>query len=214
MKTKTIGEIIRDQRLKHQVDLPELSRKTRIRLEYLKALENNQFDQLPAATFVKGYIKIYARIFGFDHKPLIALLRRDYKESAKGMLIPRDFINPVLKRKKVNKPVTWIVLSLVAVFITLFSYIAWQWYSYNQPPRLVIQQPEEDQIVSSQVEIQGETVMDVILTINSQPVAVRSDGKFQHTIHLPREGINTISIKATDRKGKTAELQRSVYVQY
>jgi cytoskeleton protein RodZ len=54
MKTQSIGELLRQEREAHRLPLPELAKRTRIRLEYLEALEHNQFDRLPAATFVKG----------------------------------------------------------------------------------------------------------------------------------------------------------------
>ena len=99
MRTKTIGETLKDERNKHRLRLEDLAKKTRIRASYLQALEENRFEDLPATTFVKGYIKTYAHVFGFDHQPLLAMLRRDYKESAKGRLIPREFIKPILANK-------------------------------------------------------------------------------------------------------------------
>lgn len=68
--TKSIGEILREERLKHRLSLSDLAKRTRIRLSYLEALEDSQFNQLPAAIFVKGYIRAYGQVFGFDHKPL------------------------------------------------------------------------------------------------------------------------------------------------
>jgi cytoskeletal protein RodZ len=41
--------------------LDDLVAETRISLRYLHAIESNDFDALPAETFVRGYVKEFAR---------------------------------------------------------------------------------------------------------------------------------------------------------
>lgn len=214
MKTKTVGEILREARLRHRVSVSELAQLTRIRRQHLLALEANQFTQLPAATFVKGYIKTYARIFGFDHQSVVALLRRDFKESARGKLVPRDFIKPVLKRRQLWRPVTYLVLGLGLVFVSLVSYVGVQWYQLHRPPNLTITQPEENSLVAPRVEITGQTEPEAVVSVNHQPVALQPDGSFQTQLFLTREGLNTISVEASDRRGKTTLMQRTVRVKF
>ena len=119
MKTRTIGEMLRDERQGRRFRLEDLANRTRIRIENIEALEANEFEKLPSATFVKGYIKTYAELFGFDHKPLLALLRRDYKESARGTLVPREFITPVLRQRITFNSLTLFVIALVGVLLGL-----------------------------------------------------------------------------------------------
>lgn len=214
MRQKTVGEMLRDERLTHRIQLPELAKRTRIRLEYLEALEENQFDLLPAATFVKGYVKIYARLFAFDPQPLLALLRRDYKESAKGQLVPREFLTPVLKKRRHLKPVTFVMIGLFLVFLTLVSYIGIQWWMLQQPPRLVVTQPEELAVVGPQVEVRGSTEPEALVVVNEQPVALQPDGSFQTEVSLMTEGIVTIVIQSRDDQGKTSVVQRQVQVTF
>lgn len=214
MRQKTVGEMLKDERLTHRIQLAELAKRTRIRLEYLEALEENQFDLLPAATFVKGYVKIYARLFGFDPQPLLALLRRDYKESAKGKLVPREFLTPVLKKRRHLKPVTFVMIGLSAIFLTLVGYISVQWWLLQQPPRLEVSQPEELAVVGPQVEVRGSTEPEALVVINEQPVALQPDGSFQTEVSLMTEGIVTIVIQAKDEQGKTSIIQRQVQVNF
>lgn len=214
MKTKTIGEILRDEREFHRLTVDELAKRTRIRPEYLTALENNQFEKLPAAAFVKGYIKTYGTLFGFDHQPLLGLLRRDFKESAKGQLVPREFIKPLLKKGQFWTPTTGFLIMLSAIFVTIFSYVAVQWYAFNRPPKLEVAKPEANAEVAAQVVVTGQTNQEAVLTVNDQPVALQADGSFETEIFLPREGITTITIEAKDRRGKSSLVQRTVYVRF
>jgi cytoskeletal protein RodZ len=214
MQTQTIGEILKQEREFHRLTLDELAKKTRIRSEYLQALESNQFDGLPSATFVKGYIRTYGQIFGFDYQPLLRMLRRDYKESARGQLVPREFITPVLRRPARGTPITYLMVALAVVMVTLLSYVGFQWYQLQLPPPIEISSPENNQVVGPQITLSGWTESDVVVTINTQPVTVQPDGSFETELSLTREGLTTISVEAVDRRGKTNLVQRTVNVKF
>ena len=53
------------------MELDELSRITRISARYLQAIEDNAFDRLPAAVFVRGYLKEIASTLEIDEGELI-----------------------------------------------------------------------------------------------------------------------------------------------
>lgn len=214
MQTQTIGDLLRSAREKAHFTLEDLAKDTHIKLEYLVALEENNFDALPAATFIKAYIRNYARIFKLDEKPLLAILRRDYEESVKGQLIPREFLYPQLKKKTLWSPIHLVFLSVMMVFAVFFSYALWQWFQLNRPPALILISPEEDAEVASRIIFKGNTKANAILTINSTPVALREDGSFETELYLPQEGVNTVTIKASDKNGKSTVLQRNVQVKF
>jgi cytoskeletal protein RodZ len=214
MQTQTIGDLLRAAREKARFTLEDLAEDTHIKIEYLVALEENNFDFLPAATFIKAYIRNYARVFKLDEKPLFAILRRDFEESVKGQLIPREFLYPELKKKTLWMPVRLVLLSVITVFAVFFSYAAWQWYQLSRPPALILASPLENEEVSSKVILKGKTTLDAILTINSVPVALKVDGSFENELYLPQEGVNTITVKASDKNGKSTILQRSVKVKF
>jgi cytoskeleton protein RodZ len=61
-----IGSSLREARLRQGLDFPEIEQKTKIRGKYLRALEDEQFDVLPAQTYVKGFLRSYAEYLGLD----------------------------------------------------------------------------------------------------------------------------------------------------
>jgi cytoskeletal protein RodZ len=61
-----IGSSLREARLRQGVDFPEIEQSTKIRGKYLRALEDEQFDLLPAQTYVKGFLRSYAEYLGLD----------------------------------------------------------------------------------------------------------------------------------------------------
>jgi cytoskeleton protein RodZ len=214
MKTRTVGELLRAERENRQVSLDLLSTKSRIKLSLLEALEANQFELLPAAVFVKGYIKAYGRLLGFDHRPVVALLRRDFKESARGQLIPREFLTPVLRRRQFMTPFRLLVIGFILFFAVLFGYLAWQWQLVNRPPQLVITEPAVSATVAAQVVVKGLAQPDTVVLVNDLPVSLKPDGSFAAEIVLPTEGLATIKVTVTDRKGKQTTKERLVMVKY
>jgi hypothetical protein len=61
-----IGNSLREARIRQQLDFPEIELATKIRAKYLRALEDEQFDVLPAQTYVKGFLRSYAEYLGLD----------------------------------------------------------------------------------------------------------------------------------------------------
>jgi cytoskeletal protein RodZ len=61
-----IGNSLREARLRQQLQFSVLEERTKVRPKYLRALEDEQFDVLPAPTYVKGFLKAYADALGLD----------------------------------------------------------------------------------------------------------------------------------------------------
>jgi hypothetical protein len=61
-----IGNSLREARLRQGLDFPEIEQGTKIRGKYLRALEDEQFDVLPAQTYVKGFLRSYSEYLGLD----------------------------------------------------------------------------------------------------------------------------------------------------
>ena len=61
-----IGNSLREARLRQGLEFADVERATKIRPKYLRALEDEQFEILPAQTYVKGFLSTYAEFLGLD----------------------------------------------------------------------------------------------------------------------------------------------------
>ncbi len=61
-----IGNSLREARVRQQLELGEVELATKIRARYLRALEEESFEALPAQTYVKGFLRTYADYLGLD----------------------------------------------------------------------------------------------------------------------------------------------------
>jgi len=66
-----IGEALRRARDARGLSLEQAAQDTRISLRFLEALEDEQFDELPAPVYVRGFTRSYANYLGVDPQPLI-----------------------------------------------------------------------------------------------------------------------------------------------
>lgn len=62
------GPFLRKIREYKNVDLVHLSELTRVGSHHIKAVENDQFDQLPATVFVRGFVVQIAKVLGLEHE--------------------------------------------------------------------------------------------------------------------------------------------------
>src|ERR1035437_4499335 len=65
-----VGETLRRERLKRNLDLEEISQELKISTRFLQAIENDQYDKLPGGIFAKSFVRQYARLLGLDEEAI------------------------------------------------------------------------------------------------------------------------------------------------
>lgn len=70
---QTIGERLLEARQRRGVSIREAAEATKVRGDYLTAMENNQFDGIPLAdVYRRGFLKIYARFLRLDPERVVS----------------------------------------------------------------------------------------------------------------------------------------------
>lgn len=68
---ESVGEFFRQVRETKGLTVDEVSSKTRIRFDFIKALEDGNFSKLPDQVFARGFVRSYARSLGLDEEDAI-----------------------------------------------------------------------------------------------------------------------------------------------
>ena len=68
---ENFGSYLKHERELRGFSLEEIAAETKISIHFLRALENNQFDDLPEKVFIKGYVRSFARIIGSDEHEML-----------------------------------------------------------------------------------------------------------------------------------------------
>jgi cytoskeleton protein RodZ len=66
-----IGNTLREARVRRGLDISRCEAETKIRAKYLRALEDEEFDVLPAPTYVRGFLRSYAEFLGLDGRLML-----------------------------------------------------------------------------------------------------------------------------------------------
>ena len=67
----TLGKYLRDAREAMGIDIREAAQETRISVNYLNALEEEDFSKLPGEVFVRGFLKNYGRYLHLEEAEVI-----------------------------------------------------------------------------------------------------------------------------------------------
>lgn len=216
IQSLTLGEKMRKARNEKRITLSEISKNTKIQMEYLENLESGNYSKLPADVYVKGFLKSFAEYIGINEDYLIKSfnkeksIQKNIAGNGKNEIVPRK-IN--LSRFSINpKMISIIFISLF--FLGLLFYLYRNLNNFVSNPELVILNPSNNAIINeSSVIIKGKTDVGNNLFINNQPALVDENGFFNENIIL-REGINVISVKSVNQFNKEVVESVSVEAHY
>jgi cytoskeleton protein RodZ len=71
-----IGETLRQERLRRNLGLQQISNELKLSKRFLEAIEAEQFDRLPGGVFTRSFVRQYARYLGLDGEELAAEVAR------------------------------------------------------------------------------------------------------------------------------------------
>ncbi len=91
-----IGATLKDARRRLGMDIKEAEERTKIRTRYLRALEAEDWEVLPAPAYVRGFLRTYGQILGLDGGALADRYRRNFEEPAAAAVAPPE---PVLRNR-------------------------------------------------------------------------------------------------------------------
>lgn len=109
-----IGETLRTAREEQGRTLEEASRDTRVRADYLRALEEDQFDGFGGDVYAKGFLSTYARYLRLDPAPLLERYRRYAKHDEYDTAALAS--GPVTAFPSGSAP-PWVIWALVAAVV-------------------------------------------------------------------------------------------------
>jgi Helix-turn-helix domain len=120
-----IGASLREARLRAKLDIVDVESATKIRAKYLRALENEEWGNLPGPAFVKSFLRTYADYLGLDGKLLVDEYKLRHERPSDLDQMP---IGPNLGRRGPGRGVSrispaWIIGIVIVALLGLFAYL-------------------------------------------------------------------------------------------
>ncbi|MDQ3078863.1 MAG: DUF4115 domain-containing protein [Pseudomonadota bacterium] len=124
--TATVGEQLRAAREAKGLTVEDVASSTRIPTRHLQALEDSEWNKMPAATYSIGFAKSYATAIGLDRAEIADQLRAEM-----GSELPAHFttattepMEPVDGNRSMPKGIVLGALVALVVVISLFTWLS------------------------------------------------------------------------------------------
>jgi len=207
-----IGQELKIRRIEKKQELETVSKKIKINIKYLEAIESGKFEKLPKGVYGKNFIREYAIFLGIDSKTMLDLYKSEF------VVKDKNYIKNLFV-KKVSKTHHFLTIPriiknsiLILVIIVCVGYLGYYINNIITPPELELINLTEDRTITSHVfTIKGKTKKEVDITINNELVLIDGEGNFEKEITLKR-GLNVVSVTAQRKYSKKRIIKRNIIV--
>jgi cytoskeleton protein RodZ len=121
-----LGDLLRKAREDRGLSLAQVEAATRIRSDYLQALEREDYDRLPAPVYVKGFLRNYALHLDLDAKQVLSLYEQP-EAPAETTPVPMMLDEPL-------EPLSLRRFRPVGLAALLIAVVAISWWGYQRYP--------------------------------------------------------------------------------
>ena len=209
---KSLGEILKSARKKKEITLDQAEEETKVRVKYLRALEEGRYDELPGNIYALGFLTKYLDFLELDKGKLTQRFKMECGEAVKEKRL--------MPNRRMKEPLffltgkTVVVLAAFLVIVGILGYIIYNVRALTTAPNLVISSPSQEQVLKEdKVNIIGKTDPEITLLINNQTIALDGNGNFSQQVKL-NPGLNTFEIKAISQLKKETVKQIRILAQF
>lgn len=195
------SDILRNARLDKELELLEISKKLKIPVKYLKAIESEDHKSFPQEPYLSLMVKDYANYLQLNGPETLSIFRRDYEQK-------KNITNNQSQKISFTPQLTFKILITLSVLIFSF-YLVSEYLKFNRPPPLDVDWPNISTLQDDTLEVSGKTDPESTVRINNDLVIVNSDGSFSKRVYVNQSRQSTITVEATSPAGKSFQLEKS-----
>ena len=135
---KTVGELLRIAREKAGLSQGEIASRLRMGIKQVRALEHDDYLAVPKGTFLRGFVRNFAKEVGVAPDVALRLLAETHQDAAS--ITASAVVMPSQQNISVPTPGGQLAtprarILIGAVIATLVLAIAWYWWEYVRPHR-------------------------------------------------------------------------------
>lgn len=120
----TAGQLLRQAREQRKLSVAEVALQLNLRLNLVKQIEDDQLDSSMLVTFVRGYLKAYARLVKLPEQQVLAAFEQQNGVSSGPAKPMRTFSNRAELQATENR---FMWLTYAIAFILVLMLVLWWW---------------------------------------------------------------------------------------
>jgi transcriptional regulator with XRE-family HTH domain len=141
--TETVGSILKQTRERLGFSIEDIAKKTNLRMAFIKNIEKDDFEKLPAKIHINGFLSIYAQALGINSNDLLQRLR---KQEMLNKDTPVQEITMISRELNYHKRKKWFVIGIPSVLIILLI-ILFIKLSFSTKGQVVSETPNKGKII-------------------------------------------------------------------
>jgi cytoskeletal protein RodZ len=118
----TVGEQLRDARIRQGITLEDVAARTRIPTRHLQSIEDSEWSKLPAPTYSIGFAKSYAVVLGLDRTEIGDALKAEMGAGALAARPEAQVFEPADPARVMPK---WLVLIALLALVAVAAAFLW-----------------------------------------------------------------------------------------
>jgi len=206
-----LGQRLKEERLFKNLTIDEVAKATKIRSQFITAIEQSNYKKLPSKAYAQGFVKNYVSFLGLPLKESMAMFRREFDEREYVDVLPESFT----KQKTIPlHRINWYrtVIGTVVILLGLICFLFFQYRAALFDPSLSLTVPNENATVTKEtIQVIGTTNTNVTISVNNDAAYVDSNGHFIKNITV-FPGKNVITVVATNKFGRKKTIERHLIV--
>lgn len=206
---KSLGDELRLAR-ERRGEKPEfVAESLKIKPEYIRAMETENWQELPVGLYGRIFLKKYISYLGLDYR---LILRNHSQKHWYRNFDERVFFNKVVKRDELRVwPLRWRNMAIALIILICFLYLVFYLKNIFSPPMLIISAPTDMVVKDWAINVAGKADPETEVTINNEATLIDKNGFFSRRLNLG-PGVNTIIIKAKKKYSRERIITKQVLV--
>jgi cytoskeleton protein RodZ len=158
------GDRLQAARIENGMSVEDIAMRMHLSVGILKAIEDNNFDDITAPIFVKGYLRAYARIVSLSEDEMIEQYLNYYSDEDPP-ISPTRHLSPEISPDDVR--IKW---TTFLVIVGLLGFLAFWWWNQYQVKTDVVSLDAEQSDSMQQAEVTSDILPGEIKVVEDTPV--------------------------------------------
>ncbi|MFM7459566.1 MAG: helix-turn-helix domain-containing protein, partial [Burkholderiales bacterium] len=149
---QSVGELLGAGRVLAGLSTAEVANRLRMSVKQVDALERGQYELLPSGTFLRGFVRNYAKAVGVDTEAALRVLERTHTDAhallATPVLAPTGLAAPVAFQAGSESLATPTSRAIIAaLLVACLAAVVWYWWQFVRPHLADGGRPAEKDVV-------------------------------------------------------------------
>lgn len=191
-----VGTMLHDVRVKKKLSIDTIAQELRIKAAYLTAIEQSDYDNIPAAPYGIGFVRSYASYLGLNSARIVQIFKEETNvQDPKPLFVETPEIEEKSEQEEIYTPNSKYILISLAMFV--LGYLLWSMFNDSEST------VEETNSSAAQTEVSNEDYplqVENFVTETEQEVEESSEAE-QITV-TNASFVETTETPATENKTK------------